>query len=366
MGNQQLRMRGNNMNLLEKRLKEKYPDEEFEVLSYTKMREPAQVKCLKCGTIYNSIAESYLKKNKTCFCYACGKVNNLKKAYQEKINKKFPDEEIQILEFNGAKGKLKVKCLKCGSIYEYQYGENILLAHKKRVCEHCFPNKRKALQNTINNFKEFTKISQLFEDFEIPNDCNSDTLIKSKCKICGKINYKTMYDYMRGRGCTCQGNNQLLTQEEYQKRLGVGYTLISEYKGLDNSVLVKHNDCGFIFKTNARHVSCPHCKGSKGEQQIRYWLKKNNFNFIEQYSVIINSHNLRFDFYLPDYDLYIEFQGIQHFTPIDFFGGEKTFQKQVEYDNWKRNYAKDKLLEIKYDEDISLKLNEYMAQKPRA
>lgn len=40
------------MNLLEKRLKEKYPNENFEVLEYTRMKDKAKVKCLSCGEIY--------------------------------------------------------------------------------------------------------------------------------------------------------------------------------------------------------------------------------------------------------------------------------------------------------------------------
>jgi hypothetical protein len=57
-----------------------------------------------------------------------------------------------------------------------------------------------------------------------------------------------------------------MTAEEYQKKLGIGYSLMSEYKGLDHSVLIKHELCGFTYKTSARHVSCPKCKGSNGEK----------------------------------------------------------------------------------------------------
>ena len=56
------------MNLLEKRLKEKYPNEKFEVLNYTRMKDKATVKCLKCGNIYTQNAETFLRKNKTSFC----------------------------------------------------------------------------------------------------------------------------------------------------------------------------------------------------------------------------------------------------------------------------------------------------------
>lgn len=352
------------MNLLEKRLKEKYPNEKFEVLNYTRMKDNATVKCLTCGKIYTQKAENFLRKTKVSLCTDCGMKQHFKNKYQDKINKKYPNEKIQILEFNGAKEKIRVKCLKCGNEYEFESGENILVPSKKRVCSHCFPNKRDALQNTFKKFQIFMDETTLFKDFIIPENLNGNSLIESTCVFCGEKNYKTMYDYMRGRGCVCQGGCKKMTNEEYQQRIGDEYELLSDYDGLESTVLIKHKECGFIYKAKAKHVSCPKCKGSNGEKTIRYWLKNNNINYIEEYSVVLNEHKLRFDFYLPDYDLYIEYQGVQHYKPIEYFGGEETFKRQQYYDNLKREYTKDKLIEIKYDEEISLKLNEQVVKKP--
>ena len=65
----------------------------------------------------------------------------------------------------------------------------------------------------------------------------------------------------------------------------------------------------------------------------------------------IGKKSLSYDFYLPDYNLFIEYQGIQHYKPIDFFGGEKSFKNQQKNDELKRMYAKKnsiELLEISY------------------
>ena len=363
MGNQQQRVRGIKMNLLEKRLKEKYPNEKFEVLNYTRMKDKATVKCLKCGNIYTQNAETFLRKNKTSFCQNCGVAEHFKNKYQEKINRKYPDEDILILEYNGTKGKLKVKCMKCGSIIDFSAGENILDSDKKRVCQHCFPNKREALQRSIKRFHSFVNENTLFTNFVFPDNLNSNSLVESTCIFCGKKNYKTMYDYMRGRGCSCQAQNEMLTNEQYQKRIGEEYELLSDYKGLNKDVLIRHKECGFVYKANAKHISCPKCKGSKGEKTIRYWLKQKEISYIEEYGVTIENHKLRFDFYLPDYNLFIEYYGEQHYRPIDYFCGQETYEKQVYYDTLKRRYAKDRLIEIKYNEDISLMLNEQVVKK---
>ena len=42
---------------------------------------------------------------------------------------------------------------------------------------------------------------------------------------------------------------------------------------------------------------------------------------------------LKFDFYIPDLGILIEYDGIQHYVPSDFFGGIKAFKKLQEYDS---------------------------------
>ena len=42
------------------------------------------------------------------------------------------------------------------------------------------------------------------------------------------------------------------------------------------------------------------------------------------------------DIYLPSLNLGIEYQGAQHYEPIEFFGGEEAFKKSVERDKRKK------------------------------
>lgn len=57
---------------------------------------------------------------------------------------------------------------------------------------------------------------------------------------------------------------------------------------------------------------------SKGEIEIRNYLRENNIRFTKQkkFKTCKNIRVLRFDFYLPDFNLLIEYQGKQHFEPI--------------------------------------------------
>ena len=92
---------------------------------------------------------------------------------------------------------------------------------------------------------------------------------------------------------------------------------------------------------------------SYGEKKVFDFLKLSNINFIYNKSVLDCRHNskLRFDFYLPYDNLCIEYDGIQHYKPIDFFGGDDEFQKTKMRDEIKNIFCKVngiKLIRIPY------------------
>lgn len=54
------------------------------------------------------------------------------------------------------------------------------------------------------------------------------------------------------------------------------------------------------------------------------------------------------DIYIPEYNIGIEYQGIQHQKPIDFFGGEQSFKKGVERDERKKRLCEENECELIY------------------
>ena len=90
---------------------------------------------------------------------------------------------------------------------------------------------------------------------------------------------------------------------------------------------------------------CKTCNESHLEKEINDFLIENNINFERQKRFDwLGLQSL--DFYLPDYNIAIECQGIQHFEPIDFFGGINEFEKTI-----KRDIVKKQLC---YQNDIKL------------
>ena len=95
---------------------------------------------------------------------------------------------------------------------------------------------------------------------------------------------------------------------------------------------------------------------SLGEQAVEKWLLEHNikFNIEDTFEDLkgVNDGYLRFDFKILDKPILIEFQGLQHYQPVDLFGGEEQFKIQKVHDMLKRNYCKAhnlRLIEIPYD-----------------
>lgn len=98
---------------------------------------------------------------------------------------------------------------------------------------------------------------------------------------------------------------------------------------------------------------CPICNDSRGENYIRNYLDKNSIKYEPQkkFEDLKDKTYLSYDFYLPDYKMLIEYQGIQHYEATEYFGGEEQFKIQLKHDFLKYQYAEDngyKLLEIPY------------------
>lgn len=111
----------------------------------------------------------------------------------------------------------------------------------------------------------------------------------------------------------------------------------------------------YMCTSNAYKQYCPYCHMLKGENKIIQFLISNKIIFESQKTfdglVGIGGKKLRYDFYVPQHNLLIEFQGEQHEHSVDYFGGAEQFKVQLEHDKRKREYAISnniELLEIWY------------------
>ena len=119
--------------------------------------------------------------------------------------------------------------------------------------------------------------------------------------------------------------------------------------------------------SRARGVNCPYLSESHGEKHTRKYLSSYNY----EYAYEKNFHDLKgvgggyltYDFHITGTKVLIEYQGLQHYKPVDVFGGEEQFKIQQEHDRRKREYAKKngyKLIEISYKYDTYEKVVAYL------
>jgi very-short-patch-repair endonuclease len=86
-------------------------------------------------------------------------------------------------------------------------------------------------------------------------------------------------------------------------------------------------------------------------------LTKNNIEFIPQHTFTDLKYKslLRCDFYIPSYNLVIEYNGRQHYYALDFFDGKKGLESTQKRDKIKQDYCIKNRIGfevIKYDENV--------------
>lgn len=176
---------------------------------------------------------------------------------------------------------------------------------------------------------------------------------------------QTPSDHLIGKGCIkCSNDKRRKTTEQFIKTAiqihgdKYDYSLVDYKTNNDNVIIIckKHGRFPQLPRVHISNQGCPSCKTSKGEERIANWLLKHNIEFIPQFKIdksiddpdnnsghgydgMPEIRNLRFDFYLPHYDLFIEFDGEQHERAVDYFGGEETLAKIQENDAVKNEFC---------------------------
>jgi hypothetical protein len=197
---------------------------------------------------------------------------------------------------------------------------------------------------------------------------------RKKVKICciyhGEFE-QNAGNHLMGNGCKkCHFENRkqdFLTRAKSIHGDKYDYSLVI-YNHNESKVKIRCKYHGEFEQTPYHHLNrkqgCPNCKSSIGENTIKMYLDKNKIMYKKQYRFpdCKNKQPLPFDFYLPDYNICIEFDGEQHFKPNIFFGGKSGFNNLKINDKIKENYCLKKnikLLRVKYNENIYLVLDKF-------
>lgn len=195
------------------------------------------------------------------------------------------------------------------------------------------------------------------------------TPILHKCTIDGYEWKAAPNSILQGCGCPKCSNNIKKTTSEYRKeveKINPNIEVVDDYITARTPIKHRCKIDGFVWSTFPYSVlqgcGCPKCNSSKGERKIDLFLNNLGISYIFQktFEDCRDTYTLPFDFYLPSYNACIEYDGIQHFKPIQFFGGEESLEKQKRHDEIKNNYCKENgidLLRIPYYEYNNIENN---------
>lgn len=229
------------------------------------------------------------------------------------------------------------------------------------------PNCRK-LAKIEKNKQDFLEKAQIIHKYKYSYDKVEYTKQQNKviitCPVHGDFE-QTPNSHLNGRGCPwCAGNNFLRTKDyfvnEAIKVHGNKYNYDQvEYINCKVPVLIKCNNCGIEFlQTPDGHLAghgCPNCRlKSQTElfEKLRKVFKSEEILFEVGNRVIPWLEGQRFDIYFPKYNIAVEYNGKQHYVPVEHFGGTLGLQRTQERDELKRQKCKNNncsLFEVKYD-----------------
>lgn len=236
-------------------------------------------------------------------------------------------------------------------------------------CPICAGNKKYIHEEYVE------KVANVNSNIEVVDKyIDSFTNILHRCKIDGYEWEARPSSILYGSGCPkCAKINStahtMKTHESYVEELKIKNPFVlanEEY--INAKTKIEHICLKCEYKWTAlpfkilEGQGCPKCKDSKGEKNVSYWLDANNIMYIRQktFDDCRDKNVLRFDFYLPNYNVLIEYQGKQHYVPVDHFGGKESFCEVVKRDKIKEEYCKKNnipLFTIPYYADVHEELN---------
>ena len=199
----------------------------------------------------------------------------------------------------------------------------------------------------------------------------SKTKVKIVCKIHGIFEQRPD-NHLAGKGCkecgviVSQNNSGTSTTKEFiqkAKKIHGNKYKYSAVKYINNktNVAIICKEHGIFEQRPDHHLSgkdCPACMNSLNESKKLLLIDEYLSNHIFEREKIFEGckfiKSLRFDRFLSELNLCIEYDGEQHFKATKFFGGVESLKKTQKRDTIKNKYCRDQkinLLRIKYNQD---------------
>jgi len=318
-------------------------------------------------------------------CSKCSQNYTLtKQEFLEKVNKVHNNfYNYDLLNYKNGKSKIKIICPKHGEFVqqasEHSYGkgcakcgtERMVKSHKLSLEE--WVERANEVHDNYYDYSLISKDKLKNQSSKVPIICPEHGVFyqcfcnhvsqKQGCPVCGRVT--------AGQSHATQLSEVL---EEARQAHGekYDYSLITKdnYKNKSQKVKIICPEHGIFEQSMTNHTNqkqgCPSCRESHGEKSIARLLEKADIKHIREkrFDECKHKNSLPFDFFLPELNILIEYDGEQHFKPLRFLDkvrAEKKLKELQDRDKIKTKWAKDSpytLYRITYKENVEDKMNE--------
>lgn len=319
-------------------------------------------RCKICGHEWNVKPNSVLNGKG---CPECAKLQRARS--NTKTNEQFVSEvaminqNIEVIgQYINSNAKIEIKCKLCGHVWLVRSAD-ILMGHGCPKCSH------KAMTKTQDKY--VADLAIVNRDIKVIGKyINAYTKIKHLCLKCEHEWDAEPNAILHGNHCPyCSTRRK--SHEQYIAELAIknpNIKVVGEYINANANIAHRCTVCGYEWSIKPSHalhgLRCPSCRGTSGEQSIEQWLVANNVGYEcqKRFADCKNKRMLPFDFYLPNYNCCIEYDGAQHFKEVNHWGGQEYLLQRQYNDKIKNDYCKKNniyLIRIRYDEDVYEVLN---------
>ena len=311
---------------------------------YFDSRIKIKFECLVDGHIWEA-RPAHILQGKGCPICAVNRITKSQEQFLKELNR-INKNVICLDKYINMQTKIRFQCLVCDHIWETTPNH----IARGQGCPECAKIKsRKTNDNFLSELKIINQNVNVLENY-----INYTTKLLCECLLDGNRWYASPASLLSGHGCPeCWKKSIALDEDIFLKKTKEqcpNINILTSYTKASDYYLCECKICGHKWMAEGWNIikgkaGCKECNiSSKGEIYIKNFLEKNNINFIPHKTFDnlkgVGGKYLSYDFYISEYNLLIEFQGIQHEHPIDYFGGEEQFAIQQEHDKRKREYAK--------------------------
>ncbi len=262
--------------------------------------------------------------------------------------------DYSLVEYKSTRQDIKIICPKHG-IFIQKAGGHL----KGRGCELCGIEKRTRDRTyTLDDFiRKAKEIHGDRYDYSLVKYNGSGNYVDIICPIHGVFT-QLACNHLNGHGCNkCFGNWGKDNEWFIENAKNIhgnkyDYSLV-KYNGSwcrVDIICPVHGVFKQIAHNHIRGQGCPYCNEYSTEKDVEKILQKENIISIREktFDWLMYRIKMRIDFYIPRYNVAIECQGIQHFEPVEKFGGVDGYLETIDRDNKKRELCEQHGIKVFY------------------